>query len=107
MAYMLTAQQSGVEAPASYVVTEMNGAHTGTMVMLILPGARRLLGRPVGGVGDRLTNPADVHGLESVQEITRRHSSQDRRLSLSDASPGQTMLRIALVMNRDANREGR
>ncbi|MBV8458213.1 MAG: AraC family transcriptional regulator, partial [Acetobacteraceae bacterium] len=57
---------------ASHVVTETDGAQTGAMVMLTLPGARRLLGRPLGELGDRLTDPADVLGPGVVGEMTGR-----------------------------------
>ena len=56
----------------SYVVTETDGAQTGAMVMLTLPGARRLPDRPLGDVGDRLSDPADVLGPETAREITGR-----------------------------------
>jgi AraC-like DNA-binding protein len=57
---------------ANHVVTETDGAQTGAMIMLTLPGARRLLGRPLGEVGDRLTDPADVLSPGVAGKMTGR-----------------------------------
>ncbi|HYZ61357.1 MAG TPA: helix-turn-helix domain-containing protein [Acetobacteraceae bacterium] len=57
---------------ANYAVTETDGAQTGAQAMLTLPGARRLLGRPLGEVGDRLTDPVDLLGAAPAREIIGR-----------------------------------
>ena len=77
---------------ATYAVTETDGAQEGGQVMLTLPGARRLFGRPLGEVGDRLTEPADLLGA-AAREITGR---------LMDArSPGH---RLAILEQAMASR---
>src|SRR6201987_4664660 len=42
-----------------YIVTETDGAQGGIVVELTLPGARRLLGRPLSELGDRMISLAD------------------------------------------------
>jgi AraC-like DNA-binding protein len=74
-----TAGQASQAAPDStavgapqYAVTETDGAQEGAQAMLTVPGARRLLGRPLGEVGDRLIEPGDLLGATAVREITGR-----------------------------------
>jgi hypothetical protein len=82
---------------ATYAVTETDGAQEGAQVMLTLPGARRLLGRPLGDVGDQLTEPADLLGAASAREMTGRlmeaRSHGNRRATWSgrgsDCGPAQ------------------
>lgn len=54
-----------------YVVSETDGAQEGVQVMLTLLGARYLAGRPLGEIGERLAEPADVLGAAG-DEITER-----------------------------------
>jgi hypothetical protein len=56
---------------ATYAVTETDGAQEGAQVMLTLLGARLLLGRPLGDIGDRLIEPADVLGM-AAREVGDR-----------------------------------
>ncbi len=70
---------------ATYAVTETDGAQQGAQVMLTLSGARRLLGRPLGDIGDRLTDPADLLGAATAREITgllMEAQSQAHRLAI-------------------------
>ena len=70
---------------ASYAVTETDGAQEGAQVMLTLPGARRLFGRPLGDIGDRLTEPVDLLGAAAAREATGRlmeARSQGHRLAI-------------------------
>src|SRR5204862_7486184 len=45
-----------------YIVTETDGAQEGIVVELTLPGARRLLGRPLNELRDRMISLADLLG---------------------------------------------
>jgi hypothetical protein len=49
-------------ASAGYAVSETDRAQKGVQAMFSLPGARTLLGRPLGEIGDALTDPADLFG---------------------------------------------
>lgn len=54
-----------------YVVTETDGAQEGLVVELTLPGARRLLSRPLNELGDRMITLSDLLGPR-VDEILGR-----------------------------------
>ncbi|HTW27395.1 MAG TPA: AraC family transcriptional regulator [Acetobacteraceae bacterium] len=55
----------------NYAVSETDGAQEGVQVMLTLLGARALLGRPLGAIGDGLTPPGEVLG-NAAGEIAGR-----------------------------------
>jgi AraC-like DNA-binding protein len=67
-----------------YVVSETDGAQEGVHIELTLPGARLLLGRPLGELGDRLIDPADLLGAEALDLVGRLSEapSQSHRLAL-------------------------
>jgi AraC-like DNA-binding protein len=54
-----------------YVVTETDGAQEGMVVELTLPGARRLLGRPLNELGDRMISLADLLGPRADEILGR------------------------------------
>jgi AraC-like DNA-binding protein len=54
-----------------YVVTETDGAQEGMVVELTLPGARRLLGRPLNELGDRMISLADLLGRRADEILGR------------------------------------
>lgn len=74
---------------ATYAITETDGAQEGVQVMLTLPGARRLLGRPLGVVGNRLIEPADLLGAAAARQMTGRlmeaRSQADRLAMIEQA----------------------
>ena len=54
-----------------YVVTETDGAQEGIVVELTLPGARRLLGRPLNELGDRMIALSDLLGPRADEILGR------------------------------------
>src|SRR5262245_13251891 len=54
-----------------YVVTETDGAQEGMVVELTLPGARRLLGRPLNELGDRMIALGDLLGPRADEILGR------------------------------------
>lgn len=54
-----------------YIVTETDGAQEGIVVELTLPGARRLLGRPLDELGDRMIALPDLLGANAKEIIER------------------------------------
>jgi AraC-like DNA-binding protein len=71
-----------------YVVTETDGAQEGMVVELTLPGARRLLGRPLHELGDRMISLADLLGRRADEILGRivDAPSPAARLALLEAA---------------------
>jgi AraC-like DNA-binding protein len=71
-----------------YVVTETDGAQEGIVVELTLPGARRLLGRPLNEFGDRMIALTDLLGPRASEILGRivEASSPAVRLALLEAA---------------------
>ncbi len=71
-----------------YIVTETDGAQEGIVVELTLPGARRLLGRPLDELGDRMIALPDLLGPNASDVIERvvEASSPVARLALLEAA---------------------
>jgi AraC-like DNA-binding protein len=71
-----------------YIVTETDGAQEGIVVELTLPGARRLLGRPLGELGDRMIALGDLIGPRADEILGRiiEATSPARRLALLEAA---------------------
>jgi AraC-like DNA-binding protein len=71
-----------------YVVTETDGAQEGMVVELTLPGARRLLGRPLNELGDRMISLADLLGPRADEILGRivEAPSPAVRLALLEAA---------------------
>jgi len=72
----------------SYVVTETDGAQEGIVVELTLPGARRLLGRPLHELGDRMIALPDLlgsHATEIIEQILETPSPVARLAQLEAA----------------------
>ena len=71
-----------------YVVTETDGAQEGMVVELTLPGARRLLGRPLNELGDRMISLADLLGRRADEILGRivDAPSPAARLALLEAA---------------------
>ena len=71
-----------------YIVTETDGAQEGIVVELTLPGARRLLGRPLDELGDRMIALPDLLGPNASEVIERvlEASSPVARLTLLEAA---------------------
>src|ERR1700752_4669127 len=84
-----------------YVVTETDGAQEGMVVELTLPGARRLLGRPLNELGDRMISLADLLGRHADEILGRivDAPSPAARLALLEAA---IEARIVEAGNRDA-----
>jgi len=72
----------------SYVVTETDGAQEGIVVELTLPGARRLLGRPLNELRDRMISLADLLGPRADEILGRiiEVPSPAARLALIEAA---------------------
>lgn len=72
----------------SYVVTETDGAQEGIVVELTLPGARRLLGRPLNELRDRMISLADLLGAGANDILGRivEARSPGERLALLEAA---------------------
>ena len=71
-----------------YVVTETDGAQEGMVVELTLPGARRLLGRPLNELRDRMISLADLLGPRADEILGRivDTPSPAARLALLEAA---------------------
>jgi AraC-like DNA-binding protein len=71
-----------------YVVTETDGAQEGLVVELTLPGARRLLGRPLDELGDRMIALSDLLGPRADEILGRiiEATSPAARLALLEAA---------------------
>ena len=71
-----------------YVVTETDGAQEGMVVELTLPGARRLLGRPLNELGDRMISLADLLGRRADEILGQiiEAPSPAARLALLEAA---------------------
>jgi AraC-like DNA-binding protein len=71
-----------------YIVTETDGAQEGLVVELTLPGARRLLGRPLHELGDRMIGLADLLGSRADEILGRiiEAPSPVARLALLEAA---------------------
>jgi AraC-like DNA-binding protein len=71
-----------------YIVTETDGAQEGIVVELTLPGARRLLGRPLNELGDRMTALTDLLGPRADEILGRiiEAPSPAARLALLEAA---------------------
>ena len=71
-----------------YIVTETDGAQEGIVVELTLPGARRLLGRPLDELRDRMIALTDLLGPRAVEIIGRiiEAPSPAARLALLEAA---------------------
>jgi hypothetical protein len=71
-----------------YVVTETDGAQEGIVVELTLPGARRLLGRPLNELGDRMIALTDLLGPRAGEILGRivEAPSPTARLALLEAT---------------------
>lgn len=71
-----------------YVVTETDGAQEGLVVELTLPGARRLLGRPLHELGDRMIALSDLLGPRAEEMLGRiiEAPSPAARLQLLEAA---------------------
>jgi AraC-like DNA-binding protein len=71
-----------------YIVTETDGAQEGLVVELTLPGARRLLGRPLDELGDRMIALADLLGSRADEILGRiiEAPSPADRLALLEAA---------------------
>jgi len=71
-----------------YVVTETDGAQEGLVVELTLPGARRLLGRPLDGLGDRMIALSNLLGPRAEEILGRivEAPSPAARLQLLEAA---------------------
>jgi AraC-like DNA-binding protein len=84
-----------------YVVTETDGAQEGMVVELTLPGARRLLGRPLNELRDRMISLADLLGPRADEILGRivDAPSPAARLALLEAA---IEARIVEAGNRDA-----
>jgi len=72
----------------SYVVTETDGAQEGIVVELTLPGARRLLGRPLNELRDSMISLADLLGSRAYDVLERivEARSPVARLALLEAA---------------------
>lgn len=71
-----------------YVVTETDGSQEGIVVELTLPGARRLLGRPLNELGDRMIALPDLLGPRATEIIGQilETPSPVARLALLEAA---------------------
>lgn len=71
-----------------YVVTETDGSQEGIVVELTLPGARRLLGRPLNELGDRMIALPDLLGPRATEIIERMLETRSpvARLALLEAA---------------------
>jgi len=71
-----------------YVVTETDGTQEGMVVELTLPGARRLLGRPLNELGDRMISLADLLGRRADEILGQiiEAPSPAARLALLEAA---------------------
>ena len=71
-----------------YIVTETDGAQEGIVVELTLPGARRLLGRPLNELGDRMIALTDLLGPRADEILGRIMGSPSAaaRLALIEAA---------------------
>ena len=71
-----------------YIVTETDGAQEGIVVELTLPGARRLLGRPLNELRDRMIPLADLLGPRADEILGRiiEAPSPGARLALLEAA---------------------
>jgi AraC-like DNA-binding protein len=67
-----------------YAVTETDRAQEGAQAMLTPLGARRLIGFPLGEIGDRLIDPVDLFGAEARETIERLQeaNSHSHRLAI-------------------------
>ncbi len=101
---------------AAYAVSETEGAQAGAQLMLTLLGARRLIGRPLSDIGDRLTEPADLLGHAARDLLGRlmEAPSLERRLALLEeemvrrlAAPGTVPRDLAWAWRRLQESEGR
>ena len=89
---------------ATYAVSETDGAQESAQVLLTLPGARRLLGRPLGEVGDRLIAPDDLLGKTTAREIAGRlmdAGSHDRRLAVLEGMLARHFAKDGVAPPRD------
>lgn len=84
-----------------YVVTETDGAQEGIVVELTLPGARRLLGRPLNELGDRMIALTDLLGprASEILGLIVEAPSPAIRLALLEAA---IQARIADAADRAA-----
>ena len=71
-----------------YIVTETDGAQEGIVVELTLPGARRLLSRPLDELGDRMIALSDLLGPRADEILGRiiEVPSPAARLALLEAA---------------------
>ena len=86
-----------------YAVTETDRAQEGAQVMLTPLGARRLLGFPLGEVGDRLIDPVDLFGpaaRETIERLQEAHS-QGRRLAILEQEMERRLGRSCRPLPRD------
>lgn len=67
-----------------YATTETRAGQDGAQVMLTALGARRLLGVPLGDVGDRLIDPIDLFGPEAreLRERLQEANGEERRIAI-------------------------
>jgi hypothetical protein len=91
---------------AAYAVTETDRAQEGAQVMLTALGARRLLGFPLGEVGDRLIDPSDLLGAaaRNMADRLQEMNSPAGRLAILE---NEMTRRLALARDgppRDAGR---
>ena len=86
-----------------YAVTETDRAQEGAQVMLTPLGARRLLGFPLGEVGDRLIDPVDLFGAAARETIERLQeaNSQSRRLAILEREMERRLARPGRPLPRD------
>ena len=86
-----------------YAVTETDRAQEGAQVMLTPLGARRLLGFPLGEVGDRLVDPVDLFGGAARRTIERLReaNSAGRRLAILEEDMQQWLARPSRPVARD------
>lgn len=70
-----------------FAVTETDRAQVGAQVLLTPLGARRLLGFPLGEIGDRLIDPAELLGpaMREVAERLQEANSHGRRLAILES----------------------
>lgn len=71
-----------------YATTETHAGQDGVQVMLTALGARRLLGMPLGEVGDRLVAPSDLFGPDAREWCDRlcNMTGEEQRLALLEAT---------------------
>jgi hypothetical protein len=86
-----------------YAVTETDRAQEGAQAMLTPLGARRLLGFPLGEVGDRLIDPVDLFGAEARETIDRLQeaNSHAHRLAILEPAIERRLDRAATGPPRD------